>query len=154
VRHDTPETIHAQLQLLAGTGDPRLVVTFPVELPAETSPEEITQWLSVSGYTRVQAEREVEVPAGAAPSATKPGRQGREGRQGGPSHAATGSRRKVLDVVADRFRLGNTERGRVCWRRSRWPCAVAAGASASTRSPTKAEPQIWKFSTGPALPGQ
>jgi hypothetical protein len=46
VRHDTPETIYAQLQALAGPADPRLALTFPVELPA-------------SGFTKVQAEREV-----------------------------------------------------------------------------------------------
>ena len=49
VRHDTPETVHAQLVALAAGEDPRLVVTFPVELPVDTSAEEIAQWLSVSG---------------------------------------------------------------------------------------------------------
>ena len=39
--------------------DPRLVFTFPVELPANTSAEEVEQWLSASGYTRVQAQRVV-----------------------------------------------------------------------------------------------
>jgi chaperonin GroEL (HSP60 family) len=37
--------------------DPRVVVTFPVELPAATSAEELTQWLSASGFTRVHGER-------------------------------------------------------------------------------------------------
>ncbi|MET0384124.1 MAG: ATP-binding cassette domain-containing protein, partial [Burkholderiaceae bacterium] len=36
VRHDTPETIYAQLMDRTRQGDPRLVVTFPVELPAST----------------------------------------------------------------------------------------------------------------------
>ena len=76
VRHDTPESIHAELRTRsAAAGDPRLVVTFPVELPANTTPEEVTQWLSASGFTRVQAEREVASPTGP---------------------------RKLLDVVADR----------------------------------------------------
>src|SRR5689334_19643697 len=64
VRHDTPETIYDELLSRTREGDPRLVVTFPVELPANTSPEEVTQWLSVSGYTRVQAERVVESSTG------------------------------------------------------------------------------------------
>ena len=85
VRHDTPETIYDELLARTREGDPRLVVTFPVELPANTSPEEVTQWLSVSGYTRVQAERVVESSTG---------------------------KRKLLDVVADRFRLQGTERAR------------------------------------------
>jgi excinuclease ABC subunit A len=86
VRHDSSDTIYAELQERSRKDDPRLVLTFPVELPGNTSREEIEQWLSASGFTRVQAEREVATPAGP---------------------------RKVLDVVADRFRLGNAERARV-----------------------------------------
>ncbi len=87
VRHDTPETIYAELALRAAQAqDPRLYLTFPVELPANTSAEQVEQWLSASGFTKVQAEREVATPTGP---------------------------RKVLDVVADRFRLGNAEKARV-----------------------------------------
>ena len=60
VRHDTPATIYADLlSRAAATGDPRLVLTFPVDLPADTSAEQQEQWLSASGFTRVQAERVV-----------------------------------------------------------------------------------------------
>ena len=60
VRHDSPDSIYAELvSRAAAAGDPRVVLTFPVELPASTSAEEVTQWLSASGFTRVQAEREV-----------------------------------------------------------------------------------------------
>ena len=88
VQHDTPQTIYAELQrrCAASPQDPRLVLTFPVELPANTTADEVTQWLSASGFTRVHAEREVATPTGP---------------------------RKLLDVVADRFRLGNTEQARV-----------------------------------------
>jgi excinuclease ABC subunit A len=83
VRHDTPETIYADLtQRCAAAGDPRLVFTFNVELPADTSAEQQEQWLSASGFTRVHAERV-------------------EGT------------RKVLSVVADRLRLGSAEKVRV-----------------------------------------
>src|SRR5712691_6946637 len=85
VRHDSPESIYAELLQRTREGDPRLVVTFPVELPAGTSADEIEQWLSASGFTRVQAEREVASPSGP---------------------------HKVLDVVADRFRLHATEKAR------------------------------------------
>ncbi len=87
VRHDTPETIYAELaQRAVQAQDPRLYLTFPVELPANTSAEQVEQWLSASGFTKVQAEREVATPTGP---------------------------RKVLDVVADRFRLGGAEKIRV-----------------------------------------
>ena len=87
VRHDSPETIYAELQRRAAeAGDPRLYLTFPVELPANTTAEQVEQWLSASGFTKVQAEREVATPTGP---------------------------RKVLDVVADRLRLSNAEKARV-----------------------------------------
>ncbi|EHR73204.1 excinuclease ABC, A subunit [Burkholderiales bacterium JOSHI_001] len=61
VRHDTPQTIFEDLQARAVTaGDPRVVITFPVELPASVTAAEVEQWLSASGFTRVQAERTLE----------------------------------------------------------------------------------------------
>ncbi len=83
VRHDSPETIYAELMARTLLADPRLVMTFPVELPADTSAQDVEQWLAASGFTRVQAEREVASPTGP---------------------------RKVLDVVADRFRIQGTEK--------------------------------------------
>ena len=54
VRHDSPDSIYATLaERAAAAGDPRLVVTFPVEQPAATSADEVAQWLSASGFTRV-----------------------------------------------------------------------------------------------------
>jgi len=83
VRHDTPETIYADLcQRAAAAGDPRLVFTFAVELPADTSAEQQAEWLAASGFTRVQGER-------------------------------IDGQRKVLDVVADRLRLAGAEKARV-----------------------------------------
>ncbi len=121
VRHDTPDTIYAQLQQrAAGQGDPRLVVTFPVELPGGTPPEQVEQWLSASGFTRVQAEREVATPTGP---------------------------RKVLDVVADRFRIGNTERSRAL---EAIEVGLKRGGGRLTvyRLQEEGEAETWKFSTG------
>ena len=83
VRHDSPESIYAELMARTADGNPRLVMTFPVELPGNTSAAEVEQWLSASGFTRVHAERVISTPAGP---------------------------HKLLDVVADRFRLHNTEK--------------------------------------------
>ncbi len=123
VRHDTPDTIYATMvERAAAAGDPRIVVTFPVELPATTTPDEVTQWLSASGFTRVQAEREVATPTGP---------------------------RKVLDVVADRFRLASAERARVL---EAIETGLKRGVGRLTVYAVPADegaaPDIWKFSTG------
>ncbi|MGH8795545.1 MAG: excinuclease ABC subunit UvrA, partial [Caldimonas sp.] len=126
VRHDTPETIYAELMQRTRADDPRLVVTFPVELPASASAEEVAQWLSASGYTRVQAEREVASPTGP---------------------------RKVLDVVADRFRIQATEKVRVL---EAIEAALKRGSGrvnvyvmpAAVEGAQEAAPQLWRFSTG------
>jgi len=112
VRHDTPETIYAELQQRsAAAGDPRIVLTFPVELPANTSAEQVEQWLSASGFTKVQAGRE------------------------------------VLDVVADRFRLGNAEKARVI---EAIEVALKRGTGRLNvyRLADEGEPELWRFSTG------
>lgn len=120
VRHDTPETIYAELLERTRDADPRLAVTFPVELPDTTSDDEVAQWLSASGYTRVQAKRHVETEAGA---------------------------RQVLDVVADRFRLQGTERSRAL---EAIEGALLRGSVRVNVYVLKdeAEPDIWRFSTG------
>ena len=145
VRHDTPETIYADIQaraqvladaggyeLAQGADDVRLAITFPVELPASATPEEVEQWLSVSGFTKVQAQRDVD-------------------------------QRKQLDVVADRFRLGAAERARVLeaievalkhggGRLSVYvlnqPLALMNQGQVATKSVEDAAPEIWRFSTG------
>ena len=138
VQHDTPESIyHTLLQRAEQAGAPRLVLTFPVELPADTSPEELAQWLSASGFTRVQAQRVV---------------------------SGQGGERQMLDVVADRFRIGTTERVRAVeaielalkrgsGRLNVYVLPDAAtdgplGASTDAAPPASAEPVIWRFSTG------
>ena len=121
VRHDSPETIYAELQQRsAEAGDPRIVLTFPVELPGGTSAEQVEQWLSASGFTKVQAEREVGTPTGP---------------------------RKVLDVVADRFRLGNAEKARVI---EAIEVALKRGTGRLNvyRLVDEGEPELWRFSTG------
>jgi len=134
VRHDTPETIYAELQRRAlDAGDPRLVLTFPVELPANTTAEQVEQWLSASGFTKVQAEREIATPTGP---------------------------RKVLDVVADRFRLSNAEKARVveaievALKRGSGRLNVyvqeKSGSDTDSRRELGADPDfsVWRFSTG------
>jgi len=146
VRHDSPESIFAELQArAAAAGDPRLVVTFPVELPVSTTPEEVEQWLSASGYTRVQAERTVQREAAAEPEA-----KGK--KKAKPVIEAV----KLLDVVADRFRMSTTEPARVMeaievgLKRGGGKLMVYALKLESDphSDPHSGEPDIWRFSTG------
>ena len=133
VRHDTADSIYAQLQERAqAAGDPRLVLTFAVELPASTSADEVQQWLLASGFTKIQAERTLEKPAPAPEKGKK---------------AAKPTSVKVLDVVADRFRMGNVERARAM---EAIELALLRGQGlmqvyALTDAP---EPEIWKFALG------
>src|SRR5450759_2175134 len=157
VRHDSAESIYAAIQARAraltgvdavvqvnGPAEGRLAIKFPVELPASATPDEVAQRLSVRGCTKVQAEREVDLGSGPDPKAT-----------------ATQSKRKVLDVVADRFRLANVERARVLEAievalkhgsghlavyvlESVRPEPVEGVSTGSTRT----DDVVWKFSTG------
>jgi excinuclease ABC subunit A len=155
VRHDTAETIYADLlarsQAAAATlsaavpaeaggapGEPadptpRLVLTFPVELPAHTAEDDIAQWLSAAGFARVQDRHLVSDPKGD---------------------------RLVLDVVADRLRMGSAERVRVmeaielALKRGGGrlnvyvaPAPADASAAAPAFAPALA-PTIWRYSTG------
>ena len=135
VRHDSPETIYADLMERTADSDPRLIITFPVELPGGTSADEVAQWLAASGFTRVQAEREVASPTGP---------------------------RKLLDVVADRFRIQGTEKIRAieaietALKRGAGRVIVYAFVPSPQPSPQRGEgatplevpPTLWRFSTG------
>ena len=81
VSEDSPSSVFQALlaRCAATPGGRRVVVTFAAELPANTSAEQMEEWLSASGFSRIQAQREVATPTGP---------------------------RLVLDVVADRFRMG------------------------------------------------
>ncbi|MDP1743141.1 excinuclease ABC subunit UvrA [Polaromonas sp.] len=121
VRHDTPESIYADLMARTAAGDPRVVMTFPVELPGNTSAEEVTQWLLASGFTRVHAERDVATPAGP---------------------------HKLLDVVADRFRVHAAEKSRVV---EAIEMALKRGGRLNVyvQQGDEGQPdEMWRFSTG------
>ena len=56
VRRDNPDSIYADLQARAQqAGDPRLVITFPVDIPKNFSEEEILKLLESQGYTRIHS---------------------------------------------------------------------------------------------------
>ena len=86
-------------------GDPRLVVTFAVAVPANFGEQEVEQHLQAQGYTRIHKRTEVAAPPPAVAPAKKAGKAARtKARAGGKPAEGAGATSVVLDVVADRFR--------------------------------------------------
>ena len=103
VQRDEPESIAQQLAIRTQElSDPRLVITFPITVPANFTEDEVRGFLDQQGYTRVHREetrdRPVEVPA--------------QGRTSRAKNEAPQSQR-VLHVIQDRFRYGSAELSRV-----------------------------------------
>jgi excinuclease ABC subunit A len=104
VRRDTPDSVcHSLAERAAAAGDPRLVVTFPIAVPANFTEEEVRGFLEQQGYTRVHAEENAAARA-AAPA---------KGAKKAKGAKAAAESRRILHVVQDRFRFAGTERERV-----------------------------------------
>ena len=111
VRRDTSETIYSDLANRAkAAGDPRLLLCFPVPVPQNFKETEVRDLLEKQGYTRffeptgaLAASAAIAEPA----PAVAPKKRGRK------AVAAAPTQQKILEVVQDRFRAGNVERGRV-----------------------------------------
>ncbi|MET0066011.1 MAG: excinuclease ABC subunit UvrA [Candidatus Thiodiazotropha sp.] len=58
VERDSPEGIFNQLMALSGSSNPRVVVTFAIEVPHNFTRAEIRQVLDQQGYTRVHSEKD------------------------------------------------------------------------------------------------
>jgi excinuclease ABC subunit A len=120
VQHDSAQTIFASIQAQCAGTEARVVITFAVELPANTTAEETETWLSASGFTKIQSEREVATITGP---------------------------RKVLDVVADRFRWADAQPARVM---EAIELALKRGGGRLSVHKLKdgADATVWKYSTG------
>jgi len=161
VREDTPQSVFEEL-LRRGAlteGGRRVVVTFAAELPANTSTEQMEEWLSASGFSRIQAQRVVTVAADAstAPAAKKVAKTAakkaaKKTTKTSAETALADDERLVLDVVVDRFRLGADATGadldrprvmealEVAFKRGNGHITVYAL--------TDDEPELWRFSSG------
>jgi len=106
VRRDSADSIYADLcERARAASDPRLLITFPVPVPANFSVEEVRELLGRQGYTRF-----LEPEATAAPAAAGvPEPRARRGRRARRVPAAP----VVLEVVQDRLRAGVAEKSRL-----------------------------------------
>ena len=163
VRHDTPQTIYAALlDKCSALDNPRVALTFPVQLPANTNAEQMQDWLSASGFTKVLGQRTV-VGAGQESQQAAPAAKTAKPSKSTKTKAAQPTapvEHIVLDVIADRFRLVTAEQSRVldaievALKRGGGRLDVhvlpekADESESSSPSAEVAEPIVWRFSTG------
>ena len=137
VRRDTPDTIrHALHQRAAAAGDPRLVVTFPIHVPANFSEDEVRGFLEGQGYTRVHGDIAAAPVEGGGDAGSARGKHKADG-----AHA-----KRVLAVVQDRFRMSGAEPERVM---EALDVALRMGAghlSVHVLGDDGADVRVWKFS--------
>ncbi|MFW9615168.1 excinuclease ABC subunit UvrA [Aquabacterium sp.] len=173
VREDSPQSVFDELlQRCAATpGGRRVVITFGAVLPANTTPEQMEEWLSASGFSRIQAQRVVkakDLPSAALTSAQvaasldaddapkkKPAAKKTSKKKDAAAELGD-DERLVLDVVADRFRLGADPSGadldrprvmealEVAFKRGGGHITVYALPESGDDS----EPMLWRFSAG------
>ena len=111
VQHDNTDSIYADLQarcaamLAAEQGEPRLIITFAVVLPAHIGDDEIAQWLSASGFTRIHSQQRVLLPKDEANAA--------DAADIGNGQSQEKEEKLRLHIVADRLRLSAVEPARV-----------------------------------------
>jgi excinuclease ABC subunit A len=119
VRRDTVASVRETLAArAAGAGDPRLVVSFPIRVPANFGEDEVRAHLEAQGYTRVQTVED----------------------------AAAGER--WLHVVQDRFRLGAVDEARVADAVEHAFARGHGRLSVHVLDGDGAESARWRFSTG------
>jgi excinuclease ABC subunit A len=119
VRSDTAESIYLDVRGRAqAAGDPRLLMSFPVAVPANFTVEEVRELLARQGYTRF-LEGDPRVSA-AAPGSSAEVPAARPAARPGKSSTARAKKRSratappvTLEVIQDRLRVGGAERGRV-----------------------------------------
>src|SRR5690606_17712456 len=101
VQRDDAQSIQQQLAVRTQPADPRVVITFPIVIPANYTEEEVRGFLEQQGYTRIHHE-ETRLYT---PPAAKNKKKGQR--------APKAEKLRVLHVVQDRFRFGSAEPQRV-----------------------------------------
>lgn len=88
--------------------DPRLVVTFPVQVPLNFTEEEVLGFLEQQGYTRVHADESPTQPGATSSAAIAPAAKATKKKS-----ATLSPLLRTLRVVQDRFRFSSAEPSRV-----------------------------------------
>ncbi|MBL8268252.1 excinuclease ABC subunit UvrA, partial [Steroidobacter sp.] len=160
VKRDSAQSVYAELseRLQAlGRADARVVVTFPVPVPANFAEAEVLSLLEKQGYTRL-FQRIVSAAVANQPAVGKAAKK-KAAKKGKAAKAASDAQPGViLEMIQDRFRFDNTDRERViealesALRVGRGRVAVHVLDSASARSSDNetappATTAKWRFSS-------
>jgi len=122
-------------------GDPRLVVTFPVQVPLNFTEAEVLGFLEQQGYTRVHADESPTQPGAQSSAAVAPTAKATKKKS-----ATLSPLLRTLRVVQDRFRFSSAEPSRVM---EAFDIALKMGnglMSVHAVDQEGADTAVWKFS--------
>ena len=141
-RDSTASIFAAMAERSAKAGNPRLVVTFPVQVPVNFTEDEVRGFLDQQGYTRIHADENPTQPntVSAAADITKPAKKTSK------KSAMLSPQLRTLRVVQDRFRFEGAEASRVM---EAFDIALKMGnglIAVHALDPDGADTDVWKFS--------
>lgn len=143
-RDSTASIFAAVKERAAQSGDPRLIVTFPVQVPLNFTEEEVRGFLEQQGYTRVHADESPLQNGSASVGAVKtPTSSGKASKK---KTSTLSPLLRTLRVVQDRFRFSNAEPSRVM---EAFDIALKMGnglISVHAVDQEGADTTVWKFS--------
>jgi excinuclease ABC subunit A len=132
VRRDTPDSIHAEMaQRAQSADDPRLVVTFPVDVPKNFTEQEVMKLLQAQGYTRIHARKgeRLEVVQDRV-------------------KMSTAEKARVVEAIEAALRVGNGRVNVFVAEEASGPGPEPQGAAPGTTDPAAGTTSsTWKFST-------
>ncbi len=142
VCRDSTASIFAAVQARSEkANDPRLVVTFPVQVPLNFTEDEVRGFLEQQGYTRVHADESPTQPGAASSGAATPPAKASKKKS-----ATLSPLLRTLRVVQDRFRFSSAEPSRVM---EAFDIALKMGnglISVHAVDQEGADTEVWKFS--------
>ncbi|MGB4010733.1 MAG: excinuclease ABC subunit UvrA [Zwartia sp.] len=142
VCRDSTASIFAAVQARSEkANDPRLVVTFPVQVPLNFTEDEVRGFLEQQGYTRVHADENPLQSAAASSAAVAPPAKASKKKS-----ATLSPLLRTLRVVQDRFRFSTAEPSRVM---EAFDIALKMGnglISVHAVDQEGADTEVWKFS--------
>jgi len=144
VCRDSTASIFAAVQAhAANAADPRLVVTFPVQVPLNFTEEEVRGFLEQQGYTRVHAD---ENPLQSTAVSDAPAKATAPAKGSKKKSTSLSPLLRTLRVVQDRFRFSTAEPSRVM---EAFDIALKMGnglMSVHAVDQDGADTAVWKFS--------